>query len=108
MSRKQSVALQLDMLKELDKPFKDAEQVYDSLMSNFRTVKFIRGMHDAIKEAQRLNPGKRISVLYAGCGPFGTLALPLTTQFQSHEVEFTLLDLHNESVLFSVPAVPLS
>lgn len=63
-----------------------------------RTITFIRGLFDAIKESQKRNPGKRISVLYAGCGPFATLILPMTTEFSSKEVGFTLVDIHEESI----------
>jgi hypothetical protein len=63
-----------------------------------RTVTFIRGAHAAIAEACRRCPGRPISVLYAGCGPYATLAVPLMSIYDPGEVIFTLLDIHRESV----------
>lgn len=60
----------------------------------FRTPAFIRGLHEAIREAIR--PGQPVRVLYAGCGPYALLALPLMTIFTREQVTFTLLDIHQE------------
>lgn len=63
----------------------------------FRTQRFSRGLSAAISAA--LNKGKKpVHVLYAGTGPFATLALPAMLVFKPEEVQFTFLEINGESI----------
>lgn len=61
-----------------------------------RTIVFIRGLAAAIEQARR--PECPVRVLYAGCGPLATLALPLMTLFGPEQASFTLVDIHAASL----------
>ncbi|WP_250655380.1 hypothetical protein [Alkalimarinus coralli] len=63
-----------------------------------RSVVFIRGVYAAINVAKLRFPAQKLKILYAGCGPFATLLLPLMTQFESDELELHLLDIHQRSL----------
>ena len=63
-----------------------------------RTAIYLRGVHGAIKEAQRRFPEEVIHVLYAGCGPFAPLCLPLLPLLAGQAVHFTLLDVHGRAI----------
>lgn len=60
----------------------------------FRTTAFIRGLNDAIMDATQADRPTR--VLYAGCGPYALLAVPLMAALPQGSVTFTLLDIHPE------------
>jgi len=63
-----------------------------------RTTTYLRGVHDAIVEASRRFPETRINLLYAGCGPFAPLSLPLAMRFPPEKLGLTLLDVHPSSI----------
>ncbi|MFK8021966.1 MAG: hypothetical protein AB8B86_19570 [Pseudomonadales bacterium] len=63
-----------------------------------RTVVFIRGIHAALTAAMENSPGVPIKVLYAGCGPYATLMLPLLPLFNPGQLDITLLDYHQQSL----------
>ena len=63
-----------------------------------RTVQFLRGIYAGIHEVFSRFPGEQIQIVYAGCGPYATLLLPLATQFTSDQIQLTLIDIHESSV----------
>lgn len=63
-----------------------------------RTVAYLRGVYGAIQEAQQRFPGEIIHVLYAGCGPFALLCMPLLPLLAGQLVHFTLLDVHARAI----------
>ena len=63
-----------------------------------RTSIYLRGVYQAIQEAQQRFPGEVIHVLYAGCGPFAPLCLPLLPLLARQAVHFTLLDVHARAI----------
>lgn len=63
-----------------------------------RSVMFIRGVHAAINALKLRFPGSPIDILYAGCGPFATLLLPLLVKFTPGELSISMLDIHQRSL----------
>ncbi len=70
----------------------------ECLLDYKRTVKFLKGFVQAIKDKQEQYPNETIQVFYAGCGPlapFVTLVAPL---FTAKEIQFSLLEINNKSI----------
>ena len=63
----------------------------------FRTQRFCRGLYQAVKDKLQRNINRPVHVIYAGTGPFATLALPVIMQFKPTDLQFTLLEINNES-----------
>ena len=63
-----------------------------------RSVVFIRGVYAAINTLRRQFPNTPLEILYAGCGPFATLLLPLLGKFSPDELNLHLLDFHQRSL----------
>lgn len=63
-----------------------------------RTVAFLRGVNAAIDTLKIRFAQRPLEVLYAGCGPFATLLLPLLGRFAPGELNITLLDIHHHSL----------
>lgn len=63
-----------------------------------RTSRFIRGTYLAIRELMERFPGQQLNILYAGCGPFATILLPLLPLFDARDIRLTLLDINVHSI----------
>jgi predicted RNA methylase len=62
-----------------------------------RTKKFIDGIYEAVTDTIKKNSSRPIHILYAGTGPFATLVLPLIARFSSKQLQFTLLEVNENS-----------
>jgi hypothetical protein len=63
-----------------------------------RTTQFLRGVRAALLELKKRFPSEKIEILYAGCGPFAPLIVPLLTFFEPDELSLTLIDFHERSI----------
>ncbi len=64
-----------------------------------RTGQFFRGLHQAIRDAQKLFSGQAIEVIYAGCGPYAPFFTLLAPLFSKKEIQFTLIEFNDESLI---------
>lgn len=58
-----------------------------------RTKVFIKGLFNAI-ESVKSQKKDTIHLLYAGCGPFATLILPIMAVYTPQEIQFTLIEIN--------------
>jgi len=63
-----------------------------------RSVVFIRGVYAAMNTLRQQFVDTPLEILYAGCGPFATLLLPLLGKFCPGEFNLHLLDFHQRSL----------
>lgn len=61
-----------------------------------RTQRFVRSLYAAIKEKLTQKAGP-VQVMYAGTGPFAALALPVMMHFSPAEVQFTMLEINQQT-----------
>jgi hypothetical protein len=63
-----------------------------------RTCYFLKGIYKAVIKLISDFPEKKINILYAGCGPFATLLLPLLPLLKANTVEAIILDINSSSL----------
>ena len=88
---------QLDFPTEAGKA-KASRWAASCLTDLMRTRNFILGIRDAIEERLKINPGKPVTVLYAGTGPFASLLTPLITVFGPAQLQLILMELNPVSI----------
>lgn len=64
-----------------------------------RTARFIKSVYSAILALQERFPNQKSTILYAGCGPYATLLLPLLPLFSIDDLDIILLDINKSSIL---------
>ncbi len=69
-----------------------------------RTAKYLRGVYEAMNDLITRFQSKKVQILYAGCGPYATLVIPLLHYFDPKNVEVHFLDIH-ASALRSVKTI---
>lgn len=70
----------------------------DCVDDYLRTVFFIKGVYKAMLKLCADFPEKPINILYAGCGPYATLLLPLLSLFEKEKINAILLDINAVSI----------
>jgi hypothetical protein len=67
----------------------------------YRSAAFIQGLALAVRERLDVSNGRPVRVLYAGCGPFALLALPVMALLDASQVRFAILDVHTETLAYA-------
>ncbi len=70
----------------------------DCILDTRRTVKYIRALDGAVQMLRLRHPGAPVHILYAGCGPFAPFAIALCERYSPDQVQFTVLDIHQQSI----------
>ncbi|PAM91692.1 hypothetical protein B4N84_27145 [Flavobacterium sp. IR1] len=70
----------------------------DCVDDYLRTVFFIKGIYKALTQLCHDFPDRSINVLYAGCGPYATLMLPLLPLFNKERINAVLIDINAISI----------
>ena len=67
------------------------------IMDPYRTIRYIQAIHEAIINRAEQSD-ETIHILYAGCGPYGALVLPLLTLFNSTQIQVSFSDRNPDSI----------
>jgi hypothetical protein len=77
-------------------PYSAAFCVVDFL----RTRNFILAIKMAVEDGLQKDPEKPVIICYAGTGPFASLVVPLTTIFNSNQIQFLLIEVNEISISY--------
>jgi len=64
-----------------------------------RTVRFIKGTYFAIEELKEKFPTEKLNILYAGCGPYAPILLPVLSLLNNDDFDIVLLDINECSTI---------
>ncbi|MHA7055902.1 SAM-dependent methyltransferase [Aquimarina sp. M1] len=70
----------------------------DCIKDYKRTARFSKGVYRAIVSLLKKYPNERINILYAGCGPYAPLILPILHHFKPDQISITLIDINQDSI----------
>lgn len=70
----------------------------DCVDDYLRTIHFIKGIYKAINNLDALFSYRKINILYAGCGPYATLILPLLPLLNKERINAVLIDINKSSI----------
>ena len=68
------------------------------LLDYKRTVMFIKGFINAIKDVRNAKSGEQVHIFYAGCGPYAPFFTMIAPLFSREEVRFTMLEINEDSL----------
>ncbi len=63
-----------------------------------RTCSFIKGVYNAIQKSIHLSKGNKVHILYAGCGPYAALLIPVLSIIKREQLVVTLIDVNPHSI----------
>ncbi len=70
----------------------------DCILDYKRTYSFIKGIYKAINDLLESNKGEKVRILYAGCGPYAPLLIPILNLLRDDRLEVTFIDINQSSV----------
>jgi hypothetical protein len=63
-----------------------------------RTAKYIKAIYHQVKLLINQYPERPVELVYAGCGPWGSLITPLLVLFKPQQLQVTFIDIHIPSL----------
>jgi len=70
----------------------------DCILDYKRTCSFIKGIYKAINDVLAFNKGGKVHILYAGCGPYAPLLIPILNLLRDDRLYITFIDINQSSV----------